>query len=84
MPKIIVKFITNLKIKEATAKVSKATNQGLKDVITDIAGDTIKGSPVLSGNNRRSIDFEVGPGGAVAKNKAGRPAAKKKAATKKK
>lgn len=67
MPKISVDIKLNLKTKEATDKVEKATKQGMKDVVTDIAGDTIKGSPVLTGHNRRSIKFEVGPDGEVAK-----------------
>ncbi len=57
----------NLKTKEVEDKVKKATQLGMKDVVVDIANDAIKGSPVLTGNNRRSIKFEVGPGGAVAK-----------------
>ena len=65
--KITTKWDVNLKTKEAQDKVNKATNQGLKDSVTDIAGDAIKGSPVNTGHNRRSIMFEVGPGGQVAK-----------------
>ena len=57
----------NLKTKEVEDKVKKATQLGMKDVVVDIANDAIKGSPVLTGNNRRSIKFEVGPGGEVAK-----------------
>lgn len=57
--KLDIKFITNLKTKEATNKVEKASEQGLKDVITDIASDAIKGSPVDTGHNRRSIMFEA-------------------------
>ena len=65
--KLTVKIITNLKTKEVQNKVEKASKQGLKDSITDIANDAIKGSPIDTGNNRRSIKFEVGPGGEVAK-----------------
>jgi len=65
--KLDVKVITNLKTKEAQDTVKKATKQAIKDVITDIAQDAIEQSPVLTGNNRRSIMFEVGPGGEVAK-----------------
>ena len=65
--RITAAFIMNLKTKEVTDKVNKAAKKAIKDVITDIAGDAIKGSPVLTGNNRRSIMFEVGPGGQVAK-----------------
>lgn len=57
----------NLKTKEAQDMVKKATQKSLKDVVTDIANDAIKGSPVDTGNNRRSIMFEVGPGKEIAK-----------------
>jgi len=65
--KITTSFITNLKTKEVQDKVKKATKQGLKDSVTDIANDAIKLAPVLTGNLRRSIAYEVGPGGEVAK-----------------
>ena len=64
--KITTSFKLNLKTKEVEDKVRKATEQGLKDVITDIANDVIKGSPYLTGNNARSIMYEVGPGKEVA------------------
>jgi len=57
--KLKVEIITNLKTKEVEDKVKKATEKGLKEVIVDIANDAIKGSPVLTGNNRRSIMFEA-------------------------
>ncbi len=60
-------FITNLKTKEVKDKVHTSAKQSIADVIRDIAADAIKGSPKLTGNNARSIKFEVGPGGAVAK-----------------
>ena len=65
--KIKVDIKLNLKTKEVQNKVEKATNQGLKDVVTDIADDAIKGSPIDTGHNRRSIKFEVGPHGEIAK-----------------
>ncbi len=65
--KITTDWIVNIKVKEVQDKVKKANQQGLKDTVVDIANDAIKGSPVLTGNNRRSIKFEVGPGGEVAK-----------------
>lgn len=65
--KLNVKFITNLKTKEALSKVNKATNQGLKDTVTDIAKDAFGLCVVDTGHNRRSIMYEVGPGGQVAK-----------------
>ena len=67
MPKITVNWKLNLKIPEVEKKVEKATREGMKDLVVDIAGDAIKDSPYLTGNNRRSIAFEVGPGGQVAK-----------------
>ncbi len=67
MAKITTKWTVNLKTKEAKAQVAKATERGLRDSVTEIANDAIKGSPVFTGNNRRSIKFEVGPGGEVAK-----------------
>ena len=57
----------NLKTKEVQNKVNKATKKALVDVVIDIANDAIKGSPVQFGTNRRSIRYEVGPGGEVAK-----------------
>lgn len=65
--KITTKWVLNLKTKEAQDKVNKASKQGMKDVVIDIANDAIQGSPVDTGNNRRSIKYEVGPGGEVAK-----------------
>jgi len=65
--KITTNWVTNLKIPEAKTKIDKANKQGLKDTVTDIANDAIKLSPVLTGNNARSIKFEVGPGQEIAK-----------------
>lgn len=64
-----VRVISNLRIEQAKQKVENATEKALKKVIVDIANDAIKGSPVDTGNNRRSIQFEVGPGGQVATGK---------------
>ncbi len=57
--KLKVEMKVNLKSKEVQNKVKDASEKGLKDVIVDIAGDVIKGSPVLTGNNRRSIAYEA-------------------------
>lgn len=65
--KITASFKVNLKTKEVEDKVKKAIRLGMRDTVVDIANDTIKGSPYLTGNNARSIMFEVGPGGEVAK-----------------
>lgn len=56
--KLKISVKTNLKIKEVNDKVNRAAEGGLKDVIVDIAHDTMKGSPILSGNNRRSIKYD--------------------------
>ena len=45
-------------LKKLDAKMLKAMQDGLKDTIVDIARDAIKGSPVKTGNNRRSISYE--------------------------
>ena len=65
--KLTVKIITNIKVKEVVDKVHKASRLGMRDTVVAIANDAIKGSPFLTGNNARSIQFEVGPGGEVAK-----------------
>ncbi len=65
--KIRADFKVNLKSKEVQNAVKKATRQAMKEVVTDIANDAIKGSPWLYGNNARSIKFEVGPGAEIAK-----------------
>ena len=57
--KLTTKFILNLKTKEVADKVEKDAKESLKDVVADIAGDSIKGSPVLTGNNRRSIAYKL-------------------------
>jgi len=57
----------NLRIPEVQNIMKEATEKALRDVVVDIANDAAKGSPVLTGNNRRSIKFEVGPNAEVAK-----------------
>ena len=64
--KLTFDFKTDLKTKEATDKTNKASKEGLRDVVVDIAKDAIEGSPIDTGHNRRSIMFEVGPGKPVA------------------
>jgi len=65
--KLNVDMKLNLKIKEVQDAVKKANQQAMKDTVVDIANDAIKDSPYLTGNNARSIKYEVGPGGEVAK-----------------
>lgn len=56
----------NIKDREFKDKVNKAGQKSLKDVVIDIANDAIKGSPYLTGNNRRSIKYEAeGLSGAI-------------------
>ena len=39
--------------------IEKAMEKGLRDTIVEIANGAIHGSPVLTGNNRRSIKYEA-------------------------
>ena len=57
--KIKADMVMNLKNKEVANKVGKATEKSIKDVVRDIAQDAIRGSPIDTGNNRRSIKFEA-------------------------
>ena len=54
----------NLKIKEATRAVVDAARIGLRNVVVRMASDALKGSPWLTGNNRRSLAYEVSGMGA--------------------
>ena len=58
--KITMKVDMNVDTNAAADKVRKATEEGLKDIVVDIAADAIKGSPVLTGHNRRSIAYKIG------------------------
>ena len=64
--KISTKVEMNLHLKEVKEKIRGATLGSLTNVVVAIANDAIKGSPLLTGNNRGSIKFETGPGGEVA------------------
>ncbi|MCJ7828162.1 MAG: hypothetical protein MUP81_00280 [Dehalococcoidia bacterium] len=57
--KLDVKVELNLKIKEATAQVLKAAREAMRDTVIDVTHDAVEGSPVLTGNNRRSIMGEA-------------------------
>ena len=59
--KINIRTITNLKTKEAGDKMHKAAEKSLKDVIVAITNTVIKVHPWknISGNNSRSIKFEI-------------------------
>ena len=56
--KLKVDWKVNLKDKEVMEKVEEAAKKGLKEVVIAIANDVIKGSPVKTGNNKRSIAYE--------------------------
>ena len=58
---------TDLKTEEVTKKVLEAAKKATKAVVIDNAQDAIEQSPALTGNNKRSIKYEVGPGGEIAK-----------------
>ena len=66
--KLNLSILNNVDFPGVKEKVEKVGKDALKDLVVDIARDAIDGSPVLTGNNRRSIMYEVGPGGEVAKN----------------
>jgi len=53
--KISTAVIINSKIPEVKIEAREAAEGALMDVSTEITSDAIKGSPVLYGNNRRSI-----------------------------
>ena len=57
--KLNTSMIFNSKIPEVKKKINNAAEKSLKNVVIDIAGDVIKGSPKLTGNNARSIDYEA-------------------------
>ena len=57
--KLDVTVQLNLKTKEASEKVLKAAREAMRDTVVDVTHDAIEGSPVLTGNNRRSIKGET-------------------------
>ncbi|MCJ7829314.1 MAG: hypothetical protein MUP81_06210 [Dehalococcoidia bacterium] len=54
-----VSVTLNLKTKEASEKVLKAAREAMRDTVVDVTHDAVEGSPVLTGNNRRSIMGEA-------------------------
>lgn len=57
---INVKMLLNLRTNEVISLAHKAGQKGLRDTVVKIANDAIKPpSPVLTGNNRRSIFYGV-------------------------
>jgi len=49
----------NLQPGKVGALVRGASEEGLRDIIVAIAADAVKGSPYLTGHNRRSIQYEA-------------------------
>ena len=67
--KIMTDFVVKLKTKEVQEKVRRAVKESLRDTVADIANTAIKDHPYRdrTGNNTRSIRFEVGPGQEIAR-----------------
>lgn len=65
--KVSVDVVTHLKIREVQTKLHKAEREALADIVVDIHRDAAELSPYQYGTNKRSLRFEVGPGGVVAK-----------------
>lgn len=63
--KLGVSLKTNLKMKEATKITQEAAKLAMVDTVVDIHGDSVKGSPKLTGHNMRSIASEVSGMGVV-------------------
>ena len=57
--KLNIRVDLDLKTEEATDKALKAAREAMKDTVVDVTADAVKGSPVLTGNNRRSIVGEI-------------------------
>lgn len=49
----------NLNTEELKKAVAEASRLAMRDTVVAVAGDAIDMSPVLTGNNRRSIKYEV-------------------------
>ena len=70
--KLSMSATSNLKTKEAKDILDKAIKLAMRDTVVEIAGESAKGSPKLTGNNMRSIAYEssgFGMGSIVDQNK---------------
>lgn len=47
-------------LKKYGNKAENAAQKAMKDTVVLISNDSIQGSPVLTGNNRRSIKYTIG------------------------
>jgi hypothetical protein len=50
--------VSRLKTKEAQAEIMDAARKGMRDTVSEIHRDAVQNSPVLTGNNRRSLASE--------------------------
>lgn len=57
--KLNIRILSNLKTGEAKRKLNDRAEDSLKKVIVKIAEDSVKDSPYLTGNNRRSIAYNA-------------------------
>ena len=57
--KLSFKILSTVNFPRVQEKIEGATKGAVKDLITGIANDSIKGSPYLTGHNRRSIKYEI-------------------------
>ena len=65
--KLTADITTNLNTQGAIDIVSRAGRVAMTKTIAIIANESIHHSPHLTGNNARSIMYETGPGGVIAK-----------------
>jgi len=61
--KMIIELKLNLKTDQVSKAVKNAAKAALKDIVIDCTQDAKEMSPKLTGNNMRSINWELGPGG---------------------
>ena len=64
--KMTVSVAVNLKEQEVIGKVTQASKLAMRDTVVEVTHDAVKGSPWLTGNNRRSITGEASGMGMVA------------------
>lgn len=56
---IRAKWKLNINVPKVMGIVGDAAEEGLRDTVVETAADVVKGSPVLTGHNRRSVDYWV-------------------------
>ncbi len=56
---IRTKWRININTLKVMGVVNGAVEEGLKDTVVETAAEVVRGSPVLTGHNRRSIDYWV-------------------------